>query len=304
MIDLNDRKPRKKAAPDVIDTSIIVMIAALTVAMAFAFLVEFIFSPDINWREVSANTAIVAAFSISINMLLRLLGLRKGRKTDAWLEARARMKTNGKAITEKGYAAMVSEYCRTWEQNALDSDMDAVLSRVGISLDVYREKYRGFTRKELNRFEELSECQKKAIVKAGRIRRPHYDEAYIKTGESGARHRSPSEHISARAINILQFLRIAVVICCTTAFSASVLQDIIFNFSIEAVIRCLAKLVIVALSGVFGILGGINHSTIRETDEMNACADEQERVIKWCETEKDARKVQAPETLSAKHFGV
>lgn len=40
-----------------------------------------------------------------------------------------------------------------------------------------------------------------------------------------------------------------------------------------------------------GMIGGYNFSTQQEVREMDARADEQERFIKWCETEKDGEKL-------------
>lgn len=293
MFNLNEEKPPKTERPqrapsDKIDVSLLVIVGILVVAIAFTFLVDFIFSPEIDLREVSANTAIVSACTIAIYILLRSYAMRKGRRTEEWKNARVRLSSNDREITAKGYAQDVTQYCREWEERVLESDIESILSRVGVPVADYLSKYRGHSRDELKTyFPDLTEAQADAILRAGRVRRLHYNEAYIRTGEKQRRHRAPSDGVSARTVNALVIVRIFFTAIATALFSASILQDVILNFSAEAVVRCVVKLAVIAFFGALGMVGGYNHAAVREVDEMTARADEQERFLKWCENMKN-----------------
>ena len=68
--------------------------------------------------------------------------------------------------------------------------------------------------------------------------------------------------------------------------TAAILQEVIFNPSAEAVVECVIKLAVIAFFGAIGMIGGYNLAAIREVDEMNDRADEQERFINWAEDTK------------------
>ena len=282
-------KPAKKlSSSDFLDVSTIVIVGALVAAIICTFLVQFIFSPEINWRDVGVDTAIISICTMSIYILLRSFTIRRGRRTDIWKGAESRIRTNGAKITNENLAARAADYCRAWEQERLDEAQTALLSRVGVSLEDYRATYCKYSRKELKALPDgvapLTETQRKAVMKAGRVRRAHYDERYLFDDESGiGKQRSPSEHIKARMVNTFVNLRTVVTTILTCGLSASFLQEVIFDFSAEAVIRCVIKLALVAFFGAIGMIGGYNHATIREVHEMTARADEQERFMKWCE---------------------
>lgn len=307
--DENEKKSAEKkkvSTADFLDVSTFVIVAALVVAIVCAFLVNFVFSIEIEWRVVCVEGVIVCASSLLIFILLRSYTLRRGRRTERWQRAAQRVRDNARKITERNYARYTSEYCRAWEQAHLDEAQNNILARVGVPLKTFREDFCKYRKKELaEKFPDLTEGERKAIAKACRVRRMRYNERYLYNDEEdGARQKSPSERTKCKQKNIFINIRTAIMQILTGGLSASFLQDVIFKFSAEAVIRCVIKLAIVAVSGAFGMIGGYNFSTQQEVREMDARADEQERFIKWCETEKDACKAQASETLSAKNFGV
>lgn len=282
------REKKRVSRADFLDASTLVIVAALVIAIICAFLVQFVFSPEINWRNVGVDTAIICACTISIYILLRSYTLRRGRRTDAWKDAEARVDKNGKQITEKNYARLTADYCRAWEQDRLDEAQNAILSRVGVSLADFKEIYCKYTSKEIRKSKDtalqgLTEAQREAIIRAASVRRMRYNERYLFNDETSNAQRSPSERMRTSTVNMLVNLRTVITSILTCALSASFLQDVIFNFSAEAVVQCIIKLALVAFFGALGMIGGYNFSTVREVREMNMRADEQERFIKWAE---------------------
>ena len=80
------KKVKSKSFADRMDISIILIIAILFLTIVTTFLVEFVFDPNFNWREVGINTVLVSACTIAIYLLMRLYSMRKGRYTDSWLK--------------------------------------------------------------------------------------------------------------------------------------------------------------------------------------------------------------------------
>lgn len=296
--DEEKRKPqalpekKKTSNSDFLDASTLIIVAALIVAIVCAFLVKFVFSPEISWRDVGVEGAIICVCTISIYILLRSYTLRRGRRTDAWQRASQRVRDNARKITERNYARYTADYCRGWEQEHLDAAQEAALSRVGIPLGTFRDDYCRYTQKELRgKFPDLTDGEREAIKKARRVRRMKYDERYLYNDEEdGKRQKSPSEQTKCKKKNTFINVRTVVTSVLTCGLSASFFQEVIFNFSAEAVIQCVIKLALVAFFGALGMIGGYNFSTQEEVREMDARADEQERFIKWCETEKDVEK--------------
>lgn len=283
-----EKKPTEKkkvSTADFLDASTLVIVAVLVVAIVCAFFVQFVFSPEIRWRDVGVDGAVICVCTMSIYILMRSYTLRRGRRTDVWQRSAQRVRDNARKITEHNYARYTAEYCRAWEQAHLDEAQNNVLARVGIPLGTFRENFCKYRKKELSeKFPDLTEGEREAVCKAGKIRRMHFDERYLYNDEEdGRRQKSPSERTKTKKKNLFINIRTAATSVLTCCFSASFLQDVIFNFSAEAIIQCVIKLALVAFFGAIGMIGGYNFSTQQEVHEMDARADEQERFIKWCE---------------------
>ncbi|MDE6273661.1 MAG: hypothetical protein K2L87_01265 [Clostridiales bacterium] len=287
---------RAKNKSDFLDKSIVVMIVGLFIAIIITFLVDFIFNPEIDWKEVGVDTAIVSACTIAIYLLLRSYMQRKGRKTDDWKEAKGRLNDKGKEVLQKDFAQYMAEYCRDWEDKRLDEDRKAILSVIGITLEDFKEKYIQYNVKELRgKYPDLTKSQLDIIRTAQRTRRLHYDERYlyVHAEKRRGRHASPSSGISTDTLNKLTTARIIITSLCTSLFTASFLREIIFNFSTEAIVRCVIKIAVIVFFGTLGMIGGYNFSAVKEVREMHAKADDLETFIKWCEKNKGTAEVPA-----------
>ena len=276
---------RSRPPVNKLDVSVIVIVCALVVAIACAFLTEFIFSSEIQWNEIGVDTVIISACTVSIYLLLRDMEIRKGRRTEPWKTAQSRLLQNGRTITEKNIAGYAGKYCRKWEDERLDEARQRALERAGISLEEYKTKYCIYDKKELSEhFPELTNLQRETILRVNKIKRVRYDESYIYTsGSTGKFRKSPSSGIHSETFYRLDTLRTVVSTVFTSIATAAILQEVIFNPTAEAVVECVIKLAVTAFFGAIGMIGGYKFAAIREVDEMNARADEQERFINWAE---------------------
>ncbi len=277
---------RKKITfSDGLDITVIVLVAVLFIGIILAFLAEFVLDVRINWKSVGLDTGIVAACTIAIYLLLRSFAQRRGRKTERYVEAKGRLDGINSAIIDDNLAQYVPKYCRDWERKRLSDDRKAVLSAVGITLEQYETEYCKYSDKELKeKFTELTEIQLKALRRARKIKTVKYDDNYLfaNRNRQSLFRKSPSGGITTRTINALDYLRTVLTTVCTSLFSASILQEVIFNPTRETVIKLIVKLVVIVTFAALGMVGGYNFSTVKEVNEMNAKSDEMENFMKWC----------------------
>ena len=244
------------------------------------------FDLKINWKEVGIDTGIVAACTVAIYLLLRSFAQRRGRKTNQYVKAAGRLQSINREIIEKNLAEKVRDYCREWERKQLDSDRSAILNSAGITIEEYHEKYQTFDKRELKqKYPNLSRLQLKIIGRAGRVRTAHYDENYLFANRRKiiGIHKSPSGGLTTRTMNAIDYIRTICTTVLTSLFSASILQEVIFNPSKETVIKLVVKLAVIVTFAALGMVGGYNFSTVKEVNEMNSKSDEMENFVRWCE---------------------
>lgn len=279
-----ERIKKERNFSEYLDASIIVIIAVLFIAIGCTFFIEFVFGAEINWAEISANSVSICACTIAIYLLLRSYAMRKGRKMPEWQEAHKRLTERGAEIIKHNRARLIPKYCREWESDRLDNDIENVLVLCGITLEEYRTLYAKYSDKELKeKYPELTEYQVKLISRAKRIKRLRFDERYFYVNAVKRRlRRSPSGEPDSKQVNRLATARIALTSILTSVISATFLYDVIFNFSAESVVKCVIKLAITVFFGALGMIGGYNHAAVRETSEMLRKADDIQDFLNWC----------------------
>lgn len=279
-------KERKKLTfSDGLDITVIILVVVLFVGIILAFLAEFVLDVSLDWKEIGLDTGIVAACTIAIYLLLRSFAQRRGRKTERYIQAREQLNDKNRKIIEGNLAQYVSEYCRDWEKKRLADDRKAVLNAAGIALEDYEGKYCKFSDKEIKaNFSELTDLQRKAIRRARRIRTVKYDENYLFANRRRQNlfHKSPSAGLTTKTLNVLDYLRTILTTVCTSLFSASILQEVIFNPTRETIIKLVVKLAVIITFAALAMVGGYNFSTVKEVNEMNGKCDEMENFLKWC----------------------
>lgn len=278
---------QRKSAGDLLDTSLIVMVVGLMFAIVCAFLVNFVFDPELDWKEVGVDTIVVTVCTVAIYLLLRSYMQRKGRKSAVWKGAKERMEGLGRRVIESDYARYMTAYCREWESVRLDDDCKTVLERAGLSLNDYKTDFCKYSKKELRaKFPELTAEQVKTVLAVKKIKRLHYNERYLCVNAHSGSKGAPSGGMTTGALNVLETVRTAVTTVLTSLLSVSFLSDIIWDFSAEAVVACVVKLAIIVFFGAIGMIGGWNFTTVKEVREMQAKSDELETFIKWVERKK------------------
>ena len=274
----------KKTVDEYLDAVIIIIIVGIVATIICAFLVDFRFTAEINWKDFTADTLVVTVCTASLYILLRSLTMRKGRRTDMWVTAHADLEEGIDNIFNNNLSAYTTAYCREWEQAHLRESRAAVLDLVGITVEEYEEKYLIYSKRELKeKYPDLTDLQFKCIMRAKRVRKCHYNPNYlISRHDTQAKYAvAPSERMSAAAKNRIYSARTVINCIITSGFSVGLFSDLIFNYSTEALIACIIKLAITAVFGVYGMVTGYNFATKTEVEEMQSRTDEIGNFIKW-----------------------
>ncbi len=81
------KKVKERSFAEYMDFSIIAIVAVLFFAIVVTFLVEIVFDPAIDWKEIGINTILISACTVAIYLLMRFYSMRKGRNTKEWIAA-------------------------------------------------------------------------------------------------------------------------------------------------------------------------------------------------------------------------
>ncbi len=286
-----NEKLKARSFSDYVDVFTIIVVVIMFASMIVAFLVNFVFTLEINLQQIAVDAVLISACTTAIYLMVRAYAMRKGRKTELWKKAEEEVQKSGKAIRDSGAAKYIPKYCRAWEEERYVETVSGVLGAVGITYEEFKEKYSKLSIKEIKRGGfDLTDFQLKAVIKAKRVKRLKFNERYFygNAESSHGRTRSPSSGLTARQINNLTAGRIVLTSILTSFLSATLLYDVVFNFSVEAVIQCIIKITITIFFGAVGMLGGYNHAVVREVNEMKAKSDDIQDLLKWCEEQKPA----------------
>ena len=277
----------KKAFQDHMNAMMIAAVAFIIVFMLTAALTKITVDAELNFFEVSFQTAMLYACTVSVHLILRSYARRKGRETERWNKAHERVVANGREIVERGLVGFTSEYCRAWEKRDVEELRRRILAEVGLTLKDY-EGVCMYSADELEgKFPNFTKEQRKAIAKAKRVKRLHYDEHYLSVKENIELYRhSPSGGLKSKTVVRINTASVFLTSGIASLFSVYMTAEIIINPTLITIVLCLVKLVVMTIFATFGIIGGYNHATVREVGEFGDRADEQCRFIKWCESEK------------------
>lgn len=280
-----DYSKRQRAFSDFVDGITLTVVGILLVVIFMVSMTNVAFNAEINLKDFGTQVFILYFCTVSVNLLLRSYGRRKGRTTKQWKEAKKKVEENNELILLRGFSGMEFVYCRKWEEEELESVQLRILSRAGIGMEEFRDKYRKYSSKELKKlYPELTKLQVKQICKAMRVKRLKYSEKYLEVAEKrrGARI-SPSGARTSSEVTFLQTVKLIITSLVTSLFSASLVLEIIAEPTFATVAACLVKIVMLLIFSAYGLVNGYHMTSTREPEEMNIKAFEQKRFILWCE---------------------
>lgn len=150
---------------------------ARTVIMVFIlFTVVVVMTTDIRFVTISSIKDLGLEFflilfsSYSMYICCADGGIKSGYDTDSYKEAVNRFNDLKKKI-EDSMLSRMSEFCIHYVDEELKNTRMQYLSTACIPYDIYMEKYAKLGKREVAFLTELTSFQKKAVIKANRVRR-------------------------------------------------------------------------------------------------------------------------------------
>lgn len=281
-----DYPKKQRAFSDFVDGITLTVVGILLVVIFMVYMTNVAFDTEIDLKNFGMQAFILYFCTLSVNLLLRSYGRRKGRTTQPWQEAKKKVEDNNNLILSGGYGAFTFDYCRSWEESELENATIRILSYAGISIEDFRDKYRVYGKKELReKYPELTSFQIKYLRKAARVKRLRYNEKYLEISEkrNGLRS-SPSGAYTSREVTFLQTIKLVVSGLVTSLFSASLTLEIISEPTFATVVGCCVKIVMLLIFSAYGLVNGYQLTATREPEEMSMKANEQERFMQWCKS--------------------
>lgn len=289
------RRPRQKRAfQEHLNTVMLLVVGFIIAFMLMVAFVHINVNAKVDLLEVTYQTALLYFCTVTVHIILRAYARRKGRETQKWKDAKAEVEKNGRKIVELDLVKKTSEYCRAWEDFDVNSLRERILKEVGLSLRDFNAYFNKYSLKEIKKnFQDLTKGQLRALKRAKRVKRLHYDENYLSAKQRIATHRrSPSGGIKSNTAVKIQTAELLLTCGVTSIFLVHMSADLILHFSYATVVICVVKLLMLAIFGAFGMYGGYKFSSVREVAEMEDRADEQRRFFRWCGEQNTEESVQ------------
>lgn len=276
---------RQRAFQDFVDGITLTVVGILLIVIFMVSMTNIAFNAAIDLKDFGTQVFVLYFCTVSVNLLLRSYGRRKGRCTQQWKDAKKRVEENNELILNLGFGGMVFDYCRAWEDGELENVQMRILSYAGISLAEFKDKYMKYDAKELREnFSELTKLQIKLIRKAARVKRLRYNERYLEVAEKRNRARvSPSGAYTTSEVTVFQTIKVIISALVTSLFSASLVLEIIAEPTFATVVACFVKIIMLLIFSAFGLVNGYNLTSAREPEEMAVKANEQKRFMQWCD---------------------
>lgn len=297
------RRPIKvrRAFQDHLNALMLSSVAFIIIFMLMTALTKITIDAELNFFEVSFQTALLYGCTVSVHLILRSYARRKGRQTEKWKAAHEQVGAYGREIVERGLVGLTSDYCRSWEEHDVRELRKHILAEAGLTLEDYARVCMYTADEVADKFPNLTKEQRRAISKAKRVKKLHYDEHYLSVKENiGLYRHSPSGGVKAKTVVRLNTASVFIASGITSLFSVYLTAEIIVNPTLVTIVLCCVKLVILAIFATLGVINGYNHSTVREVGEFVDRVDEQRRFLKWCETEKGIPPVSKTEERTQK----
>jgi len=278
---------RQRAFQDFVDGITLTVVGILLVVIFMVSMTNIAFNAEIDLKDFGTQVFVLYFCTVSVNLLLRSYGRRKGRGTQQWKDAKQKVEENNERILSLGFSGRIFEYCRKWETEELEGVQMRILSCVGISIIDFREKYVKYSARELREhFPDLTQLQIKHIRKAARAKRLRYNEHYLEVAEKRNRARvSPSGGYTSNEVTVFQTIKVIISALVTSLFSASLVLEIIAEPTFATVVACFVKIIMLMIFSAYGLVNGYSLTSAREPEEMAIKANEQKRFIQWCESD-------------------
>lgn len=295
-----DKKPmnvtivkKEKSAGSFVDTLLTVLLIVIVFALESSYFV--VFNPDmqINVKSLTLNTIWFAIGTISVGMLTKKIAKNKGRQTKEYEESEIYANGAIKKINETIGAERVSEYCANYTEETLYRGRKYLLSAVGLSVEDYEKRFIGKGKKELSEMvkaKEITQEQLKALIRCNRLKIREYDPNFILSYNSEIdSNKTPSSMYNVELSDKANTAKSVIGTLVSSLFVCSMTSSILYDFSNEAIIGAVTKIIMILVNVCFKASFGWN-ITLQEIKRNKLRASEAEACEKWCKGNKKTDK--------------
>lgn len=196
--------------------------------------------------------------------------MRAGKESEAYKKTLGEYDTLKKKIISDKQQGRLLEFCRHFIIDELQSTRHAIISDVGLDFKLYKEKYVGMSKKALAQVTELTEPQRKAIIRANSVKPIKLTPEMIFKRGRGAGRRVPLDTNPTTKKGIafgVKFIKISV----TTLLTSIIVLDVVINPNWATFAACCLKLMPVILNGFTGYKMGYENIVY---DTVNYMSDQ------------------------------
>lgn len=250
--------------------------SGIFVGVFLVFVVIVVFTTDIqlssfaDWAKLGLAFFVLLFCSYSMYINFSDTGMRAGKESDAYKTTLGDYDKIKKQIIDSGQQGRLLEFCRHFIVEELQSTRHAIITEVGLDFKLYKEKYIGLSKKALEQIAELTEPQRKAIIKANSVKPIKLTpEMFFKRGR-GAGRRVPlgtNPHTKKGIAFGVKFIKISI----TTLLTSIIVLDVVVNPNWATFAACCLKLLPVILNGFTGYKMGYENIVY---DTVNYMSDQ------------------------------
>ena len=222
-------------------------------------------------------------------------GVRAGKNTDAYSEAHKHYDELKKIVVDCKMQGRLTEFCRYYIDDELESARTAILTEVGISYSDYQKEYCGKDKKTLQKNEKLSVVQIAAILRANKTKPVKLTPEMILKRGRGSASRSPLG-VKPETKRALTFGSKFCTTCITSVLTGVIMLDVIVNPTWATFAACCLKLLPIVLNGFLGYKSGYDNITISTVNYIGDQSDLLQRAIQYIESTPEPVQIEEPKT--------
>ena len=263
--------------------------ATMFVGVFLIFVVVVVFTTEISFNDFLTWAAFGLAFAIllfcSYSMFVNFYssGMRAGRSTAAYAEAYDKYEELKQGIIKSKIQGRLMEFCRYFVKEELNTARNTVLTEVGLSLEVYNNRYVGKDVETLKKDKDLSKAQVAAIIRANKTKPIHLSPEMILRRGRGGFSRSPlgiKPEVRRGVTFGNKFIQTLIV----SGITGVIVLEVIVDPTWATFAACLLRLMPVILNGFVGYRMGYENITIDSVSYISDQSDLIEQFLQFVET--------------------
>jgi hypothetical protein len=274
---------RKKFSQYVLGNARTLMIAFILFTVVVVMTTDIKFITISSIRDIGLEFFLILFASYAMYACCADGGTSAGLATDAYKESVARFTDLKKQILENSRYSRMNEFCSYYIEEELKKTRMQYLIVAGIKYTEYIEKYAKLSRAEIKKQTELTDMQKKAIIRANRVRQIRFTPNMMTTmpGKISTRF---ALSVTPKAQRTIAFSTKFVTMSLLSIGMSLIALKVILEPSWTVFAEVCMKLVTVVVNGFDGRRMGYENITVDTINFTNAQSDLMHQAIQYIDT--------------------